>query len=81
MAIPRKEKKIDDFIQAAEATRADQGQPRKVAKAAPDDMCKFLLELPKALRKKLNLEAKEKDFQNVSQYICAILANRKKIEL
>ncbi|BHH83675.1 hypothetical protein [Desulforhopalus sp. 52FAK] len=41
-----------------------------------DDMGKFLLSIPKDLRRKIKFESEEQGFKNASSYICHILLNR-----
>lgn len=79
MTIPKKAAKNnpDDFIKGAVATRADRSTKKKTGKAV-----KFMLELPNIeLRTKLKIESIEKDFDNVSAYICAILEQRGQLKL
>ena len=40
------------------------------------EMGKFMLSLPKDLRRKIKFESDEKGFKNASDYICNILINR-----
>ena len=41
-----------------------------------DEMGKFLLSIPKDLRRKIKFESEEQGFKNASSYICQILQNR-----
>ncbi len=41
-----------------------------------DEMGKFLLSIPKDLRRKIKFESEEQGFKNASSYICHILLNR-----
>lgn len=41
-----------------------------------DDMGKFLLSIPKDLRRKIKFESEEQGYKNASSYICHILLNR-----
>lgn len=42
-----------------------------------DEMGKFLLSIPKSLRRDIKFESDERGFGNVSAYICHILRKRK----
>lgn len=46
-----------------------------------DEMGKFLLSIPKSLRRDIKFESDERGFGNVSAYICHILRKRKEIFL
>lgn len=43
---------------------------------AKEEIGKFLLSIPKDLRRKIKFESEEHGFKNASSYICHILANR-----
>lgn len=46
-----------------------------------EEMGKFLLSIPKNLRRDIKFESDERGFENVSAYICYILRRREEIYL
>ncbi len=85
MAMPRKKpaQNVDDFIRNAAATQADQA--RKKQRPGPKPRAdrpatKYLLAIPADLRKAIKKEAIDRDM-DMSAYICAILAQRKKLTI
>ncbi len=55
-------------------------QNKSPVKTAPKvEMGKFLLSIPKDLRREIKFEADEKGFGNASAYICHVLRRRKAI--
>lgn len=77
----RKQPPVDEFISGAAATKADrstekQPEPEQVYQKS----VKFMLEIPQDLRTELKIEAIQKDYPNMSAYICAILQRRDELE-
>lgn len=56
-----------------------QGRDSTKAKKPKVEMGKFLLSIPKDLRREIKFESDEKGFGNVSAYICHILRKRNAI--
>jgi len=85
MVVPKKKpaEEIDDFIQNATATRADQGKKRTRPGPKPradKPASRYLLAIPVSLRKAIKKEAIDRDM-DMSQYICTILEQRKKLTI
>lgn len=54
----------------------DEGDKDLITKSNHVDMGKFLLSIPKDLRRSIKFESDEKGFKNASAYICHILFQR-----
>ena len=74
--------KVDDFIGGAVATKADQTAKSSAEPAIYQKPVKFMLEVPTAdFRTQLKIEAIQKGYPNMSDYICAILGRREELNL
>jgi hypothetical protein len=62
-----------------ESEKSTRRKAEPTSKKRSDEMGKFLLSIPKDLRREIKFESDERGFGNVSAYICHILRKRKLI--
>lgn len=78
MVIPKNPtKNVDEFVTGAKATAADQPKRERPGLKHPP---RFLLEIDVEMRTQLKIESIQKQYPNVSEYICEILKRRDELQ-
>lgn len=80
----RSKSQVDEFIGGAAATKADQppAHSLETGGAMYQKPVKFMLEIPtEDFRTQLKIEAIQKGYPNMSDYICKILERRQELGL
>ena len=67
------------YEQGEQGNKKSRGRDSTKAEKSKVEMGKFLLTIPKDLRREIKFESDERGFGNVSAYICHILRKRKVI--